>query len=763
MPIKLRDYQEASLQKAHKYLFEKDGPSGLWHLATGLGKTVLTTHFVDRYNNPHDQKNRTIVVGGVNNTLSFQMYEAFVRDFPYMKGAVGWQGKATKALGLVMNDYNEIEARTVIASIQTLMSGTNELGSAKKPPEMEPIERRDFTVTKYGTIHLSVKSKRRWLVSPRMDALLAAGGLFTLWIHDEAHHSVADGSVLLINRLHELDRLLDRPTMKVIGNTATPARSDKRGLHTLYSTIFTSYPIDYGQRHGYLVPFATPQRILVDLVEKDSAGNDTGVFEERTTVRFTENWDEIIARGWLDKGEGRPTFCYVSEHNGRGAVEDSIKLTRTMQDMGIRAAHVDGTGCIGPDGADLPKEAQRTLLKMMQHGELDVICNYNVLVEGVDVTRVSCILNARRISDKNPVTLTQMLGRGLRPNPESGKKDLLVIDATGDPYVLNGIAELSGYKVVPGEGKFTEDFDIESIFREFVRLCNEQGDKVAQWQGRQTRYAIATIQEAMDFAFKLDKDHVQTSHLRALSECIAWCQDEDKLLEGIDSRDLRVGSNVHGVNQSYDIIKITQKSKASWYGNEESALMSLSVSKGRSFVLHPPHHTRARLAKEALELLQSSSSNILTEGKSSDAIENGIRFMKKAIELFTNFTLWSVDTSKVWDTQIPQDLVQEQRFWLRADEGLDVLEDFAFGYARDHIEDYVASFAEKKNRKSWQDDPQEEKQIKLYKSLTGGQEPNKDWNKGELSHRINHIAATKPVERLVANFETQIDRLKEVL
>lgn len=752
MSKQLRDYQEDTLAKMDRYLHKKGGQSGIVHLATGLGKTVVTTHFVERYANPKTGK-RTIVVGGVNQVLTMQMRDAFENDFPWMRGAVMWGKEAVPALGIIMNRYNDVKARVVIASIQTLCSGID-MNAARKPPEFEPITKADIIISNHGTIHLNPKSKRRYLVSPRVDEALAAGGVFHYWVHDEAHHSVADGSVLIIARLQQIHEVINIEPMKIIGNTATPARADDRGLHTLYETLFVSYDYKFGQRHGYLVPFAEPLRILVDMAES----NSQDIITSKTVVRYAENWADVLTQGWLEKGQGRPTFAYVSDMNGGTShIEASRKLAQTMQEAGIRAAHVDGTGCLGPDGSELDKKDQRKLLRMLGKGELDVITNYGVLIEGVDVPQVSCVLNARRISQDNPVLLTQMLGRGLRPAPN--KTDFLILEATGDKITLNGIAELGGFKVDPTMGAFIEDFDIELIFDEIVRLCNERGADVAAWQMNQKRFASQTITDAFNFAFRRDLDNVNQTHLRCLQDCIDWCNDEDKLMGGEDLKDMRVGSNIHGINQSYDIIQISHKSKAAWFAEETSALMSLSVAAGLSFVLHPPSHTRARLAKEALQIVKDGDLHELTEDKSAEQLEKMQQFLTKAVDLFENFTLWSVNTAQPWASQISG---QYGGLWAKSDPALDALESYAFEFAREEVENYTPGFAEKKNKKSWAYEEPTDKQKVMYKSVAG-EEPKSTWSKGELSSRINHIAAVRPVEQIVSKFEAQIDKLKEIL
>lgn len=767
MTFQLRDYQEQAISKADLYLNKKGGTSGIQHLATGLGKSAITTHTVDQLFPP--KQFRTIVIGGQNNVLTYQMAENFRKHFPYMKGNEIWGGKAVPILGIVMNRLSQHDARVVIASIQSLNNG-NELSTAKQPPEMAPISFSDLLVDKYGRISLAPRSKRRWLVSPRFDLLLAAGGTFDLWVHDEAHHSAADGSVLIIQRNQELRRLLNLPPMKIIGNTATPARADGKGLHTIYESIFVSYGVPWAQRHGYLVPFADPLRILVDTVEGEDSEE---VIEHKTTVRYVNNWDEVLVKGWLEKGQGRPTFAYVSQHNGRNHIEDSMELCRTFQRFGVRAAHVDGLGCVDEKGEEVGKGEQGRILEMLARGQLDVVCNYGVLTEGVDVARTSCVLLARRIDADNPTLLTQIIGRILRP--AEGKEDALILEATGQALVLNGIAELGGFKVDPSTGRFIDDVQLDELLDEFIQLWKEHPEIVGEWRAQQERFARETVDEAINLALKDDRDNILQAHLKVLKDIVAFYYDEDKLLEGIDLKDLRVAGKIHGKNASYELIKILPKSKAAWFAEHEFALMSLGVAEGISFVLHPPNHTRAGLAEEAkkilIEALAEGSEHPLVQGKSPEQLQKMLDFMNKAYELFSCFTLWWVDTSKPWAAQLKPDLVENGQYWVIADEAFDSLENYAFAYARDEIEEYEPKFASKKGRNSWANQEPSEAQIKMLNSVYKNKPP-KDalipraqggWSKGEMSKRINHAAAMPPVEDIVGKFESQIDKLKAVL
>lgn len=761
MKITLRPYQEDSVEKTDYYLNKKGIKSGILHLATGGGKTVITTHIIDRFWNPKQGK-RSIIVGGVNRVLTFQMWDALKAHFPYMGGNYIRGAGTVPMSGIVMGNYNHSDARVVVGSVQTLISGVD-LDRLKRPSNSigAPIEDIDIETDSMGNVTKSRNSKRPFLVSPRVDEMLARGGTFDLWVHDEAHHSPADGSVFLIMKLQEIRKLLDLPPMKIVGNTATPARADDRGLHTLFETVLVSYGIDWMQRHDYLAPFADPpaKRVLIDQVEVDDYGNGT-ITEEKQTIKYTDNWADLVVQSYFDEMQGRRCFGYWGKFNGPSAVEDSIFLTQQMIARGIRAAHIDATHCVGPNGESLPKKYERKLLKMLNEGQLDVInSGGNGLVEGIDVPAVDGILLGRPISSDNPVLLTQIIGRGLRKAP--GKENLKLLEYTGQQLVLNGIADLTGYTVDPTSGQFRESIDPYAVMQMFMQLWRTRPQDVEKWIAIQKRFKESTIRSAIEHVLR--DEELSDTELRALKDCNDYLLDEDKLLEGMNLKDVREEGKIRGVNQTYELVQIVRKSSGAWYADNRSALMTLSISGNDSFVINPPNHTYASIAQAVCEILVEDNGHELLAGKTQEQKEKMLEFFTVAQRLYQNFTVWHLCGAFY-------NLQNAAKLWILEDLALDVLESDALAYARDNIEDYVASFADKKKQK-WGNQEATPKQLGaaasvLHCHVQDLPEDVQAMNKGEIARFINHTACvnwlTNPKSPLV-KFDQAIEKIKEIV
>ena len=96
-------------------------------------------------------------------------------------------------------------------------------------------------------------------------------------------------------------------------------------------------------------------------------------------------------------------------------VATSKKFRSLLAERGFRAAEVNG------ESAD-----RAEVLAAFDAGEYDVLCNSMLLTEGWDCPAVDCIVVLR--ATKSRSLYCQMVGRGTRPCPETGKEKLLLLD-----------------------------------------------------------------------------------------------------------------------------------------------------------------------------------------------------------------------------------------------------------------------------------------------------------------------------------------------
>jgi len=234
-----------------------------------------------------------------------------------------------------------------------------------------------------------------------------------LLVIDEAHHAVADSYRRIIDSVRNAN-----PEARIFGVTATPNRGDKKGLRAVFDNVADQVRLGELIASGHLVP---PRTFVIDVgvqeklkaVRKTASDFDMGdVAEIMDRAPITE---EVI-RHWQEKAADRPTVVFCS------TVAHAAHVAEAFNAAGIPTGVIHG---------DLPGEERRNILAAFARGEIRVITNVSVLIEGWDHPPTSCVVLLRPSSYKS--TMIQMVGRGLRTvdpaeHPGVIKTDCVVLD-----------------------------------------------------------------------------------------------------------------------------------------------------------------------------------------------------------------------------------------------------------------------------------------------------------------------------------------------
>jgi superfamily II DNA or RNA helicase len=262
-------------------------------------------------------------------------------------------------------------------------------------------------------------------------------GEFDIVICDEAHHSIADSYM----NVFEITGVLKPGTNKLlVGFTATPkrknlTRKEKKQVTTLddediislksvYRKIVFSYPIRKAKyiKEGWLVPIRGFRlKTATDLSDVKTTAGDYQQDQLSHTVN-TDVRNKEIVKFWLEHGEGRQTVVFTVD------IRHAKDLAAVFQANGVKAEAVWG---VDPE--------RKSKLERHQRKEITILLNAQVLTEGYDDWRVSCVVPAA--PTKNPSKYTQEIGRGTRLQKGTGnlldalaagtvleKKDCLVLD-----------------------------------------------------------------------------------------------------------------------------------------------------------------------------------------------------------------------------------------------------------------------------------------------------------------------------------------------
>jgi ATP-dependent helicase IRC3 len=221
---------------------------------------------------------------------------------------------------------------------------------------------------------------------------------------DEAHHTPANS---YLNILGACGILQSATPKLLLGVTATSQRPDGRALSGIYDKISYVYSLRQAIEDGQLVDIRG-YRIdtKTNIANVGTSDGDFKPVELAETINTPERNANIVA-GWEKVCENRQTAVFCGSIAHAEALADEFKLA------GIKAEYVYG---------DDPLRTEK--LAAFEAAETTVMCNVNVLGEGVDIPIVACVVWAT--PTKSPVRFNQGCGRGTRLF--EGKKDLIVLD-----------------------------------------------------------------------------------------------------------------------------------------------------------------------------------------------------------------------------------------------------------------------------------------------------------------------------------------------
>jgi len=226
-----------------------------------------------------------------------------------------------------------------------------------------------------------------------------------LIILDEAHRSVSKSF---------RDLVAEYPDAYVIGLTATPCRSDGKGLANMYDDLIECGSIRELTDRGFLVPNRVVAPTMPDLQGIKVVRGD---YENRPLSQRMNQPKLVgdIVTHWIRYAENRPTVVFCT------SIAHSRYVAQIFRKNGIPAGHIDG---------EIPELEREEVLHDLHTNKIKVLCNCQVLTEGWDEPKVSCVILAR--PTKSYGLYLQMVGRSLRPF--AGKKDTLIIDHSGCVY-----------------------------------------------------------------------------------------------------------------------------------------------------------------------------------------------------------------------------------------------------------------------------------------------------------------------------------------
>lgn len=253
-----------------------------------------------------------------------------------------------------------------------------------------------------------------------------------LLIVDEAHLiKTGEGDEGRYRRFFsDMKRL--NPLVRLIGYTATPFRLDGGAIckpENLLNRICYKAEIKPLIAQGYLSPLTS--KAGHSTIRLDDLHTRAGEFVQEDVDAAVDNADAIdsACRDAVQLADGRKTvivFC--------SSVKHAQHVAKKLHDLtGDETAVLTG---------DTPPQERATILRRFRGTDLapDLfgipekpvrwLCNVSVCTTGLDVPNIDCVVLLRPTQSAG--LYVQMVGRGFRLSPETGKTDCLVLDYAGN-------------------------------------------------------------------------------------------------------------------------------------------------------------------------------------------------------------------------------------------------------------------------------------------------------------------------------------------
>jgi ATP-dependent helicase IRC3 len=272
---------------------------------------------------------------------------------------------------------------------------------------------------------------------------------FDAIIQDEAHIGVSDSFKRVYDHFGLMQPNPDGPLF--LGITATPNRSDGKGLRELFDVIVFDMGIQKGIADGWLCDLVGYR--IDGKAELDKIHTRAGDFaqEELSDEVNTPKRNAIIVKEWYKHAYGKRTLAFTVD------VQHALDLAEAFN------AHGEPSEAVWGDDPERHR-------KINDHkaGKFSVLTNCNVLGIGYDDPHIECIISAA--PTKSEVRYVQQVGRGTRI--AEGKESCIVLDVVDNSrkHSLTTISTLLGLPKdldLKGEKYSVAKQKLERIAQEF--------------------------------------------------------------------------------------------------------------------------------------------------------------------------------------------------------------------------------------------------------------------------------------------------------
>lgn len=242
--------------------------------------------------------------------------------------------------------------------------------------------------------------------SKRLSTILSKP--FDLVLIDEAHHLRTSSYDTLLDHL-----ILKNKSIKILGLTATPFRSDKKDFREYIDVLVKGKDISELISDGYLANYKTFVTSLGDIdseVEKNE--NDFNLTQLSKYMRKEVYLNHLVSQ-YRKHGQNKQCLIFAVDTKHLNSIIQKFKE--------------EGFDSIDSITSNTSSKERERVLCSYEDKKLQFLVSIGTLTEGTDLPDTGCLLIAR--PTQSLILFHQILGRGMRLSSDSS--DLIILDCGG--------------------------------------------------------------------------------------------------------------------------------------------------------------------------------------------------------------------------------------------------------------------------------------------------------------------------------------------
>lgn len=225
-----------------------------------------------------------------------------------------------------------------------------------------------------------------------------------------------DFDLIFVDEAHSMygamTDIIAKTNAYVVGLTATPYT---KGIGKVYSNLVNATTMSELTFQGVLVPLRVMTCVKINMKGAKVIGGEWS--DREVEERGSEIVGDVVEE-WKKHGENRKTIIFGA------TIKHCENMCRKFNDAGIPTATFT---------ANTKEEERKELLDEFRKPDsiLRVLISVEALAKGFDIRDIGLVADCRPLR-KSLSTFIQMIGRGLRSSPETGKKDCILLDFSGN-------------------------------------------------------------------------------------------------------------------------------------------------------------------------------------------------------------------------------------------------------------------------------------------------------------------------------------------